>query len=143
MDIADALRIGTAFLKRLDIFLAANWQNLTCGQVYEIYRQFSNDLKDLKGNATGFTGLSEFLILRVLYHQLGGNFEKRAITQDVSEFVRNGYSIGQSIPIPLGEKQNCRPDIVLREGEDLIAAIQIKLYLTTGSTELKKREGNI
>jgi hypothetical protein len=40
-------------------------------------------MKEFKGNSNGFTGLSEYLVFRLLYHLLGGAFGREAVTKDV------------------------------------------------------------
>jgi hypothetical protein len=74
------------FLKNLDLFIATNLDTLTCADVYNIYSDFFHDLKQFKGNSSGFTGLSEYTIFRIFYHLLGGNFEPKQITNDSLRF---------------------------------------------------------
>jgi|GEM_PF-1715007 len=141
MDIVAGLSIGRTFLTQMDAFLAANWQHLTCDDIYRVYDQFFNDLKDFKGNAYGFTGLSEYLVFRFLYHQLGGSFRRERITRDLSDFVgkSNAWRIGQSIPVRVGDRhRRCLPDIVLYQEDRLMMAIQVKLYLTAGVSEVRR-----
>lgn len=140
MDITGGLSIGRTFLTQLDDLVATNWQYLRCNDIYKLYFEFSNDLKNFRGNANGFTGLSEYLIFRFLYHQLGGSFRKESwMTSGVSQFVGKDCRIGQNVPLYLGdEKRRCVPDIVLYQEDSLIAAIQIKVYLTTGRKEVDK-----
>jgi hypothetical protein len=138
MDIAEARKVGRTFLVSLDEFLAANYQRLKCREICDIYYQFWHDLKDFRGTATGFTGLSEFLIFRFLYHQLGGGFERKDISRDLSEFVRREIRMGQGIPVQLGETKRTRPDIVLYHEERLVAVVQIKLFVTGGLKEIER-----
>lgn len=131
MDIAPGLNIGRKFLTEMDAFLAANWHHLTCDDIYRFYDRFFNDLKDFKGNAYGFTGLSEYLVFRFLYHQLGGSFRRERITDELSNFVgkSKAWRIGQSIPVRVGDgHRRCLPDIVLYQEDRLMMAIQVKLY---------------
>ncbi|MEO0101331.1 MAG: hypothetical protein ABIK84_02925 [candidate division WOR-3 bacterium] len=76
---------GVKILRRafeeLDNLIKENWRSFTCHQIASIYHDFLFDmqrgLRGLRGTATNFTGLSEFLIFRFLYHQLGGSFESK------------------------------------------------------------------
>ena len=132
--------IGRKFLEYVDKFLAGNYQILTCADIHDIYSQFFWDLKEFKGNSTGFTGLSEYLIFRFLYYLLGGSFDRQRVTPDLWQFVsksHNDLRIGQSIPIPLNRKR-CYPDIVIYHSGKLVVVIQIKLYITNSLKEVKK-----
>lgn len=131
--------IGRNFLERIDEFLLNNNQTLKCADVADIYFEFFKDLKDFKGNAHGFTGLSELLIFRFLYHLLDGSFKPNWVTKHMAEFVSKsrGLRIGQSIRIAInGERYN--PDIVVYQDGVLKAIFQIKVYLTRGRSEIVK-----
>jgi hypothetical protein len=139
MDIENALKIGKRFLKELDGFLAANYPILKCRDIHQIYFTFWNDLKCFKGNSNGFTGLSEYLIFRFLYHQLGDSFKAEEFTHDTKEFVRNDLRLRQSIAVRVNENRYF-PDITIYKGDkdNLIAVIQIKVYLTHTMKEVQK-----
>jgi len=132
----DALNIAKNFVADMDRFIAENLQNLKCKDISDIYSQFSNYLREFRGTSSGFTGLSEFLIFRCLYYQLGGNLERNAVT---NEFSNGNIRIGQSILITMGERR-IRPDITIYHSDELtdelIAVIQIKVYLTRGEKEV-------
>ncbi len=138
----DTSNIGRKFLEEVDSYLKANCQNLTCADIHDIYFQFFNDLKEFKGNSNGFTGLSEYLIFRLLYHLLGGSFSQRQITPDLWEFVNNNLRIGQSSRVTIGRKRYY-PDIVIYNSNELIALIQIKVYFTNGLNELNREVKNL
>ncbi len=130
-------QIGRRFLKDTDEYLAANWKSITCDDMANLYYRFFCDLKDYKGNANGFTGLSEYLLFRTLIHRFGGGFERIPVTQDLFEFQKGGLVLGQSTPVIIGGKKYY-PDIVVRVDEKLVAIIQVKVYLTNGRKEIDK-----
>ncbi len=135
----DPKEISRDFLSGLDTYLKENWQNLTCAEISEIYFQFFRLLKEFKGNACGFTGLSELIIFRFLFHLLASSFHRREITPDLSEFISNSNEnlrIGQSLPVDINRRKY-RPDIVIYEADNLIAVIQIKTYPTRGIKEIE------
>jgi hypothetical protein len=132
----EALDIAEEFLDDMDRFIAENLQNLKCKDISDIYSQFTNYLREFRGTSSGFTGLSEFLIFRCLYYQLGGKLlKKKAVTKDIYEFSNGNIRIGQSqsIPVTMGKRQ---PDITIYHSNELIAVIQIKVYL--GMKEVDK-----
>ena len=140
----DALNIGGTFLKQLDEYIKANWESITCDYIFKLYQRFFEDLKELKGNANGFTGLSEYLIFRFLYHQLNDSFTPEKYTQEIKYFVGKHYKIGQSINmIPIGQPK-CYPDISLiqKDTDKLLAVLQIKTFLTEGKAEIEKEMMN-
>ena len=131
--------IGRMFLAEIDEYLAKNLQNITCADIEQIYSQFFEDLKEYKGNSNGFTGLSEYLIFRLLYHLLGVSFERENAkdSEILWEFYNENYHIGQGVPIRVDNKKYY-PDIVIynRKPEKLIAVIEIKIYPTRGQKEI-------
>jgi hypothetical protein len=131
--------IGHKFLSDLDEYLAKSWKTITCDEMADLYYRFFCDLKEFKGNANGFTGLSEYLLFRALYHRLGGDFEKIRVTHDLFEFVSKDGTIriGQSTPVNL-DKKRYYPDIVIYNNDKLVSIIQIKIYLTSGRKEIDK-----
>jgi len=130
-------RLGRNFLEAVDRFLKDNYSTLGCKDVYDIYFQFSDDLKNFKGNSNGFTGFSEFLIFRILYHHFGSLLEKEDKTKYLSWFSYKSIRIGQSIPVPIDNKK-VLPDIVIYRSGKLVAVVQIKIYPTKGREEIKK-----
>ncbi|MFQ3675074.1 MAG: hypothetical protein SNJ64_00855 [Endomicrobiia bacterium] len=114
--------ITRKFLEELDRYLKENLNNITCKDIYNLYCQFLLELKEFKGNATGFTGLSEYLIYRFLYNL---NVQK------------NVFQIGQNSRVIVAGKRYY-PDIVIyKKTDELMAVIQIKIYITGGHKELK------
>jgi hypothetical protein len=138
--------IGMRFLEEVDSYVKNNLWRLTCSQIYDFYYRFFDDLKRFKGNSNGFTGLSEYLIFRTLYHLLGGSFEpKKAFGSNwINEFectVNNRILIGQSVPIYINGKR-LYPDMTVYDGDKLKSVTQIKLYLTRGSKEVYNEMDN-
>lgn len=126
-------KICRSFLDDLDVFLADNLDELACSDIYDIYSDFYSYLKVFKSNSSGFTGLSEFLIFRIIYHLLGGSFNKVQISKDLIAFESDDgtYHIGQSIPIVFDSKKYY-PDIVIYKNNHPFLVAEIKLYLTNG-----------
>ena len=133
----DARTICNKFLKDLDGFLYDNIDNLTCSDVHDIYSDFFRDLKDFKGNSSGFTGLSEYIIFHFILHLLGSSFVKVKKTNELYEFVsKDGiYQIGQNTPLKTSSKRYY-PDIIVYKKNLPILIVEIKIYLTNGITTL-------
>lgn len=133
-----AREIGKNFLKEMDLFIANNLDALTCADIYNIYSNFYMDLKQFKGNSSGFTGLSEYLIFRIFYNLFGGNFKPYQITRDLYEFrsINNKIRISQNIPIVVGSRRYY-PDILIYNDDMPLMAVEIKIYLTSGIKDLE------
>ena len=135
------------FLNKVDCYIASNWKTILCNDINLMYAEQYYALKHFRGNSAGFTGYSEFLLFRFLYHQLGGQFVEKEVKDSnyLHEFVagdNSGIRIGQSIPVkPNGKK--IYPDIVLWQSDKLLSVAQIKLYLTNGAKELEHELVNI
>jgi hypothetical protein len=132
----EASRIGTEFLQRVDDYLGSNLRILSGHDMWSFYWQFFNDLKCFKGNANGFTGLSEYLIFRFLYHLLGGSFgcERVPASRDLFWFrsiADPALVIGQGTRLTIAGKRR-HPDIALFHSDRLLAVCSIKLWLTNG-----------
>ncbi len=129
----EAKNICNNFLTDLDGFLRDNLDNLTCSDINNIYSNFYEDLKDYKGNANGFTGLSEFIIFRFILNMLGGSFDKKQETTYLYSFESKDkkYRIGENLPVFIGSKKYV-PDITIYKNDVPILVIEIKLYLTNG-----------
>lgn len=126
------------FLQEIDNYFAKNLDNITCSELYGHYSYMFQILKEFKGNSSGFTGLSEYLIFRYIYNYLGGSFETVQLTKDLFEFKSTDviYHIGQSIPV-MTEMSKYYPDIVVYKQDQLILAAEIKLYLAGGIKSLE------
>ena len=140
----DIFDINRRYLEEMDKFIERSCQTLKCVDIFEIYSQFRQLLKDFRGTSVGFTGLSELLIFRFLYHQLGGCFKIHDVTDELTEFVSESHEdlrIGQNIPFEVGKRQ-VRPDISIYHSnnrpENLLSVIEIKIYLTGGTKEVDR-----
>ena len=100
--IGDTFGINRKYLEEMDKFIAKNYRILTCGDIHDIYFDFLQVLKEFRGTSTGFTGLSELLILRFLYHQLGGSFKIHDVpdTDELKEFISESYNNLRIGPLP-------------------------------------------
>jgi hypothetical protein len=137
--------IGLRFLQEVDDHLKENIHILSCDDINRIYSDFFEDLKKFKGNSHGFTGLSEYLVFRFLYHLLGGGDLEKAPQGTglwfVSKSDRN-LRIGQSTRVDIGDKKYF-PDIAVLYKSKLVAVAQIKTYLVNGSGEIEKEMDKI
>lgn len=134
------VNIGKKFLEDTETYLRRNIHRLRCNDIHNAYSGFFDVLKEFKGNSNGFTGLSEYLIFRFLYY-LMGTFDRERVHwstgfQFVSKSDRN-FRIGQSLRICIGSKR-FYPDIAILDKDELIAVIQIKIFLVQGSKEIDK-----
>jgi len=120
------------FLRSLDDFLRENLSSLTCRDIHDIYYGLFDELKKYRGTSGGFTGLSELLVFRCLYHALGGRFERIELTKDVSIFRRGDLSIGQSMQPSASNQKRLQPDILIETTGLVRAAVEIKVYLVNG-----------
>lgn len=129
----EARKIGLDFLQGLDDYLAENLDDLRWSDVFEIYFDFYSDMKKYKGNSNGFTGLSEYIIFRYIYHLLGGSFDSVQISRDLFEFQSSDdiYRLGQNTPIQV-ESRKYYPDIIIYRHDVPVFVVEIKIYLTNG-----------
>jgi len=121
--------ITHTFLLQIDNFLKENIHSLSCRDIHDIYYGLFDELKEYRGTSSGFTGFSEFLVLRFLLHTLGG-FKSAEVTKDTKCFIRGNLRIGQSLLPQSGV--NIRPDILIEEKQKAIVAMEIKIYLSNG-----------
>lgn len=135
-------RFGKQFLEEIDQYISTRYNKLTCDDIWNIYFQFFQDMKELKGNSNGFTGLSEYLLFRSIYHLLGGSFKQVKITRDLYEFASKtdeNLRISQSTRVDRAITKGRRlyPDIGVTYARNLLAVCQVKIYLTQGSKEIQ------
>lgn len=119
-------------LNMIDKFIAKNWQSLKCSDIAEMYFKFFDDLKEIKGNSTQFTGFSEFLILRSLLHQLDAA-GKRNKDEDKRCF-KSKHPEGLFVETDLQIQVNggsVRPDITIYDSKskDIKGIIEVKICL--------------
>jgi hypothetical protein len=137
-----AREIGRTFLCDIDKFLKKNIHTMSCNDMHDIYSGFFEDLKEYKGNSNNFTGLSEYLVLRSIIHSLNaacGEFYRKVAARgtgaDFMPVAGDNIRIGNSMRIDIGNKRYY-PDIGVKYNDKLVAAVQIKVYLTNGSKEI-------
>ncbi len=130
-----------SFLDGFDTYLYDNLTTLTGKDLWSIYDYFWKKVKQYRGNANGFTGLSEFLIFRFLYHLLSRQYTFKLEPEGPHLFkfctADNRYSLGQSVPIHIGRRR-VYPDVSLCDGNELLYVLSIKVYLTSGLREIDK-----
>jgi hypothetical protein len=134
--------LGRSFLQKVSDYLGANLTTLTCEQMDGLYGRFYETLKEFKGNANGFTGLSEYLIFRHLYHLLGGQFTREQVSKHLWQFRSKAdpaLIIGQSIRVTVAGRRYY-PDIAVFHTGELVAVCSIKLSLEFG---LKTAESDL
>ncbi len=144
MDKINIPDFGEIFFKEIDSYLIKNRKKLTCANVAEIYWKFFNTSKKFKGNSEGFTGLSELIIFRYLFHQLGGSsFVRKSVSEQQFQFISENCRLGCNIPLVINDKKY-KPDIVVFQSDKLIAVISVKVYFTNGfntiADEMEKLE---
>jgi hypothetical protein len=124
-DLSKIHSIGENFLKNLDKIIDKRKFELSCNDINEIYGEFWDNLKEIRGNSSGFTGLSEFLIFSMIKNiltipnenhieiKLGKriNIEcynckkwKKPPESDIHYFYDGDVLIGNSVPVFLEPK---------------------------------------
>ena len=137
MDQTNIPDFGEIFLKEIDSCLIKKHKQLTCANIAEIYWKFFATLKIFKGNSEGFTGLSELIIFRYLFHQLGSSaFIRDSVSDQQFHFISKNRRLGCNIPLVVNSKKY-KPDIVVFQSDKLIAVISVKTYFTSGSNTVK------
>ena len=111
--------------------------------VDELYLKFRNRLKSDVGTSSGFTGLSEYLITRLLKRHLERNlqitFESKEQTRDIYQFYekRNNVDVllwhGANVRDILKLNRNIHPDLAVltkdaKNQHKLHAVFEIKIY---------------
>lgn len=127
------------WFKEIDNCLSKNLNQLTCNDIKDFYVTLFTELKNWRSNSTNFTGFSELLLFRTLYHlieQSKGEEFNLVETGDSKDFVRfksDNYEIGQSVPIKVNGKYKY-PDISIKQKNaansaeyKLISVISIKI----------------
>ena len=129
----------------LDRFVKDNIDSLTGRDLANFYRQLFEKLKEYFGGSWGFNGVTEFLILRVLYYvgieRYNEKPERRDITKDLKGFyfTKHRLVLSAGRPLTLGENKKRIDIIVYEASKDNIAdiyrlksAIEIKAYPQKG-----------
>jgi hypothetical protein len=127
-------KFAASFLKSIDDYIKENLATLSGGDIYDMYIDLYNEVKEYRGNFSGYTGYSELLVFRFIYHLLGGGFEaKDRQGSDVKVFKKKDQDlyIGQSVK-QLDRRIDFRPDISIEKATSTIAGAEIKTFLTGG-----------
>lgn len=134
----EAHKICQKWLENMDDYVKNNLYRLTCDNVREAYFSLFGELKRWRSNSGGFTGFSEFLIFRSLYHTIGERFEATEtgdIGRDPIIFRSQNYEIGQNVRITLGDVKKF-PDIYVKRNGELISIIQVKIVTGGGEHQI-------
>jgi len=136
----EAHKICQEWLENMDEYIKRNLYRLTCNNVREIYFALFGELKRWRSNSSGFTGFSEFLIFRILYHMIGEKFEgieTGDIGTDPIIFRSENYEIGQNVKMVLDGTKKF-PDIYVKRKGKLISIIQVKIVTGGGEPQIAK-----
>jgi hypothetical protein len=136
----EAHKICQEWLENMDEYIKRNLYRLTCNNVREIYFALFGELKRWRSNSSGFTGFSEFLIFRILYHMIGEKFEAIEtgdIGTDPIIFRSENYEIGQNVKMVLDGTKKF-PDIYVKRKGKLISIIQVKIVTGGGEPQIAK-----
>ena len=136
------------WLKGVNNYIKENLIRLTCKDIMDMYYALFGELKRFRSSSTGFTGFSEFLIFRTLYHTIGQKFDpvqaKNPKPTDPIIFKSRNYEIGQNVAFKLDErKYPCHPDVYIKkrvhihEEYKLISIIQVKIHLQGEPSQIK------
>jgi hypothetical protein len=135
-----AVKICQEWLENMDQHLKRNLHRLTCDNVREMYFGLFGELKRWRSTAANFTGFSEFLIFRLLYHTIGEEFKpvlKGDIKTSLVRFRSENYEIGQNVQFPLVSLKRST-DIYVKRKDKLISIIQVKVGLYEGDKQINR-----
>ena len=133
-------KICQMWFKDLDEHIARNLHKLTCNNIKEMYFSLFGELKRWRSSSSGFTGFSEFLVFRTLYHTIGETFEAVEtgdIGTDPIIFKSENYEIGQNVKRKLNEV-NKFPDIYIERKGKLVSIIQVKIVTGGGEKQITR-----
>ena len=129
------------FIKILDDFVRINIDTLRGKDLADFYDRLLVNLRKTFGGAWGFNGVTEFLVLRTLYHLGIKKFAEKPkpvpITNDINGFIYSnaGIVLSAGRPLALINQKRIWPDIVVyRPGnsvhqvEKLISVLEVKAY---------------
>ena len=128
------------WLSKIDRHIAENLNKFTCNDIKEMYFSLFGELKRWRSSSGGFTGFSEFLIFRLLYHTIGETFkaiETGNIGTNPIIFKSENYEIGQNVKINLNGKKKF-PDIYVKRNGSLVSIIQIKIVTGGGKKQITR-----
>ncbi|MEW4286193.1 hypothetical protein [Priestia koreensis] len=128
------MKLSQAF-KDMDKYIKENLDTITCHDIFEIKSDFYTEIESLCGNTANFTGLTELLIFRFMYHALGmtEDVQNKLVQQDNMKLLIGNRYIGKN-----GKYQE--PDIVVEKNEVIKYLLSIKNILSTVSPTKNEKE---
>lgn len=122
------------WLQCIDLQICKNLSLLTCNDIKDIYFALWCELKHWRSSSGNFTGFSELVLFRSLYHAIGEEFKpiETGDSRDPIKFESENYEIGQSIKIEVNGKKKS-PDIYIKRNNQLISIIQVKIFVDDDS----------
>lgn len=132
-------QLSENFLKDIDDLIKENIESLTCHNIFEIYQDLFDKLKEFKGTSSGFTGFSEFLIFRSFIHVLGGKFtEKKDNKTTTTAFIMDKYILEPGHRKKFAN-YTYEPDLLIMDKNNtILGLIEIKIYPTDGVKTINK-----
>jgi len=123
---------GRNFMRWIDDFISNHFQELRCSDVYDLYFNFTNELKNWKGTSSGFTGLSELIIFRMILNLFGKKFELIKRTPDTRAFRKGDIILASDVNALIDKREQkgrLKPDISIYKGNKLLVNMSIKIYV--------------
>jgi len=124
------------FMRELDGYIKKNISSIKCNDIFNMYQNFLDITNEFRGNSNGFTGYSELLLFRTIYHLLDADFKREKYHESGLYFFvskKKKIWIGQNIGIEVGASRRKYPDIVVGDMTNGIQGIiQVKIYFTYG-----------
>ncbi|MYL44499.1 hypothetical protein GLV94_02475 [Virgibacillus halodenitrificans] len=119
------MKFAYAF-EEMDSHLKENLKMMTCHELFEIKNDFYNNIESLCGSTANFTGITELLIFRFIYHSLG---MKNPVINKTVQQKNNSINIGKRYVGKNNKYQE--PDIVIEENGAIKYLFSIKNQLNT------------
>ncbi|MDP2905136.1 MAG: hypothetical protein Q8O22_02380 [Candidatus Omnitrophota bacterium] len=131
---------SSTFLTEIDEYLKLNYKNISCDELCQTYIMFCESLRKKIGTNDHFSGFSEALLYRFIFHKIE---TERNINFYQSDESKKGLfkadkinlEIGQNQKIKLpkvGKRNFCEPDISFCSNGVLTGAIEVKTYPAFG-----------
>jgi len=153
MFLADVIdnALGNSF-QEIDEHIKCQYKTISCDELFQAYMKFCECLKNRLGSDEHFSGFSESLLFRVMYHKIaterGITFEKVPYKNAPERFRKAVFSAhkidlelaqNRHIPLPaIGKRAFCVPDISLCVSGELIGALEVKTYPAFGQMTIAK-----
>ncbi len=144
-------KIFNRFFEALEDEIESKWDNIRCKDIYNLYLDFWNALKENTGTAHGFTGLSEVIIFTILNKliekECGEQLTRNRYTSETYYLSNSKFAIGRGLQVKASGGKRM-PDIAIWKSPDKVPkiippdfAIEIKVY--TAEEALKTVENAI